>query len=314
MLPASNRGAGQNLAFPDVCNTPAGPATVPIPYPNIAMNAQAASFSMTVKVSMMNALNLSSVIPMTNGDQAGVAHPTIMGSAKYTMGNPIVFVDKQPAICLLCPTTGNYMHAPLGAVLVPSAVNVFYTLAPEANGEAPSGVEEARSRCARLERAGVSARLEGGTLALRIDAFSADVVRKVYAATREIEWTSASAIEIDLRDNPGGELSAAVDLAAEFLPEGALVAEVVDADGDRERLTTSRPPRFDNPVRILVNQGTASAAEVFAAAMQREGRAVIVGTRTYGKMIATGLGAGGFGHVLSIVDRGPGGIEPDDTK
>ena len=54
-----------------------------------------------------------------------------MGSAKYTMGNPIVFIDKQPAICLLCPTTGNNMNAPLGAVLVPSAVNVFYTFAAD---------------------------------------------------------------------------------------------------------------------------------------------------------------------------------------
>jgi carboxyl-terminal processing protease len=172
MLPASNRGAGQNLAFPDVCNTPVGPATVPIPYPNIAMNAQATAFSMVVKVSMMNALNMSSVIPMTNGDQAGVAHPTVMGAARYTMGNPIVFVDKQPAICLLCPTTGNNMNAPLGAVLVPSAVNVFYTFA--ADSAEATWLTDVRQRLETLRQASVTAAVAGDVLLLRVAAFPAE--------------------------------------------------------------------------------------------------------------------------------------------
>src|SRR5262245_907327 len=129
MLPASNRGAGMNMGFPDVCNTPVGPATAPLPYPNIAMNAQAVPFSPIVKVSMMPALNMGSQIPMTIGDEAGVAHPTIKGPGRYTVGNPIVSIDGMPAINLGCPTTGNNMNNGLGAVLVPSAVNVFYCLA-----------------------------------------------------------------------------------------------------------------------------------------------------------------------------------------
>ncbi len=63
MLPASNKGAGMNIGFPDVCLTPAAPAPVPVPYPNMAMNAMAAPFAATVKVSMMNALNMGSQIP-----------------------------------------------------------------------------------------------------------------------------------------------------------------------------------------------------------------------------------------------------------
>ncbi|HVY44443.1 MAG TPA: PAAR-like domain-containing protein, partial [Minicystis sp.] len=61
MLPASNRGAGMNIGFPDVCLTPSGPAVVPVPYPNIAMNAMAASFSPNVLLTMMPALNVGSV-------------------------------------------------------------------------------------------------------------------------------------------------------------------------------------------------------------------------------------------------------------
>ncbi|MBI4954662.1 MAG: DUF4150 domain-containing protein [Myxococcales bacterium] len=143
MLPASNRGLGVNLGFPDVCNTPAGPVTVPIPYPNIALNVQAVPFSPVVKVSMMNALNMMSRIPMTSGDEAGVAHPMFKQAGAYTMGNPVVSIDGMPAINLTCPTTGNNFNNPLGAVLVPSAVNVLYCYAGAGNARAEAlGAEQ----------------------------------------------------------------------------------------------------------------------------------------------------------------------------
>src|ERR1700733_3950932 len=135
MLPASNRGAGMNIGFPDICLTPAAPAPIPTPYPNMAMNAMAAPFAVTVWISMMNALNMISEIPMTEGDEPGTASPN-MGPGRYTMGNPIVFVELMPGINLLCPTTGNDMVNPIGAVLVPSIVNVFFT---DRTGEAAAG-------------------------------------------------------------------------------------------------------------------------------------------------------------------------------
>src|SRR5271154_4879006 len=100
MFPASNRGEGTNIGFPDVCLTPAGPAMVPVPYPNMAMNAQAVPFSPTVMISMMNALNTGWKIPMTSGDEAGVGGPFIKMMGAYTMGNPIVSIDGMPAINL----------------------------------------------------------------------------------------------------------------------------------------------------------------------------------------------------------------------
>lgn len=301
------------MAFPDVCNTPVGPATVPIPYPNIAMNAQATAFSMVVKVSMMNALNMSSVIPMTNGDQAGVAHPTVMGAARYTMGNPIVFVDKQPAICLLCPTTGNNMNAPLGAVLVPSAVNVFYTFA--ADSAEATWLTDVRQRLETLRQASVTAAVAGDVLLLRVAAFPADVVRRVHVALMGLPLDEVRAVAIDLRGNPGGELSAAADLAADFLPDGSLVARVVDADGDEEDLRTTRAPRFDLPVTVFVDHDTASAAEVFASALRNAGRGVLVGKPTRGKLTSSTLltqpdGVGEVAHVLSCISA-PGPLVPE---
>ena len=98
MLPASNRGAGMSMGFPDVCNTPAGPVTVPVPYPNIAMNAMAAPFSPNVLLTMMPALNTGSIIPMTSGDEPGVAHPTIKGPCRYTMITPEATSPPPPPI------------------------------------------------------------------------------------------------------------------------------------------------------------------------------------------------------------------------
>jgi carboxyl-terminal processing protease len=77
MLPASNRGVGMSLGFPDVCLTP--PVPLPVPYPNMGFNAMSAVFSPVVKVSMLPALNMASFVPMTMGDELGIAHPTFKG-------------------------------------------------------------------------------------------------------------------------------------------------------------------------------------------------------------------------------------------
>ena len=136
MLLAANKGVGTNIGFPDPCNTIVGPATVPLPYPDLALNSQAMPFVPHVKLTMMNALNMATKIMMTCGMEAGAAHPLLKGTGAYTMGNPIVKVAFLSAINLLCPTTGNNMNNGLGAVLVPSVTNVFFTWVGGANGGA----------------------------------------------------------------------------------------------------------------------------------------------------------------------------------
>jgi carboxyl-terminal processing protease len=308
MLPASNKGVGMNLGFPDVCNTPVGPATVPIPYPNLALNAQAAPFSPVVKVSMVPALNMGSKIPMTSGDEAGVAHPMIKQVGAYTMGNPIVYVDKLPAVNLTCPTTGNGMNNGLGAVLVPSITNVFYTLAPVHEGPqsdvAAGGARwdadvtqgELEAMSAPLAE-GLSAHAldEQGLLTFRIRAFTAHLPGQVHS---HLAHSSVRAVLFDLRGCPGGDALAALALAEDFLPMGAPIAQRVERDAtvrgtgaDHEavaerditvlRSRASRP--HGQPVTILVDGNTASAAELFTASLASHGRALVVGTRTRGK-------------------------------
>ncbi len=278
MLPASNKGVGENIGFPDVCLTP--PLGVPVPYPNIAMNAMAAPFAATVMVSGMNALNLASMIPMTMGDQAGSMSP-IMGPGRYTMGNPVVSIEALPAINLLCPTTGNNMNNPLGAVLVPSVTNVFYTCV------APRPLEGAAIR---------SEVLDGDVLRLAIRAFTGSVGAEVHAAI-EGNRGAFTTLWIDLRGNPGGELRAFVDLASDFLEHGSLIVRVVDADGDETAYYARSEHPHAFPVVVEVDGDTASAAELFAGCMQAHGRARIVGGPTHGKVTAH-LATSGAGYPI----------------
>ncbi len=87
---------------------------------------------------------------------------------------------------------------------------------------------------------------------------------------------------LDLRDNPGGSLEEAVESAGLFLPPGAVVAKLSHREGNDEPLTARSEPVQGGPVAILVNGGTSQMAELFTAALQKQGRAMVVGVPTAG--------------------------------
>lgn len=124
-------------------------------------------------------------------------------------------------------------------------------------------------------------RLQGNITLISVAAFTRGVARDVQSAVGQ-RRPGAGGVVLDLRDNPGGLLDEAVGVASVFLDGGPVVSY--------ER--RSQPPRtFEaygggdttTPVVVLVNPSTASAAEVVAAALQDRNRAVVAGTRTYGK-------------------------------
>jgi len=86
---------------------------------------------------------------------------------------------------------------------------------------------------------------------------------------------------LDLRNNPGGLLQEAVDLADDFLEDGVIVT--VRNASDREEVYRARPGAWDFPVVVLVNAASASASEILASALQENGRALVVGERSFGK-------------------------------
>jgi len=102
----------------------------------------------------------------------------------------------------------------------------------------------------------------------------------------EERWQADSnfaGIILDLRNNPGGYLNGAVYLAAEFLPKG-IVVEQENARGQKKIYRVNRPGRlYHVPLVVLVNRGSASAAEILAGALQSHRRATLIGERTFGK-------------------------------
>lgn len=90
-------------------------------------------------------------------------------------------------------------------------------------------------------------------------------------------------VVLDLRDNPGGLLEEAVAAADLFLESGSVLGLVRRRDQDEQPLMARTPVAFGAPVALLVNAGTASVAELFGAALQEQGRALLVGTPTAGR-------------------------------
>ncbi len=89
---------------------------------------------------------------------------------------------------------------------------------------------------------------------------------------------------VDLRGNPGGYFDAAVYAAGDFLPEGTLIAKQEDGSGNVQEFLAKKGGKLQNiEVVILVDSGSASASEIFAGALQQNGRAKVLGTETYGK-------------------------------
>jgi carboxyl-terminal processing protease len=125
---------------------------------------------------------------------------------------------------------------------------------------------------------------------IKLARFQQDSPRKLAAAIEKLQGTGMRALVLDLRRNPGGVLSAAIQIADMFLAEGVIVSTRgrAVAEGDsRERFYRAGPgneyAREDLALAVLVDGGSASASEILAAAIKDNGRGIVVGTRTFGK-------------------------------
>ncbi|MCP5141082.1 MAG: S41 family peptidase [Gammaproteobacteria bacterium] len=129
--------------------------------------------------------------------------------------------------------------------------------------------------------------LEDGFGYLRITQFQAktgDYLAEAIAAVREESKTELKGLVLDLRNNPGGVLNAAVAVSDAFLSQGLIV--YTEGREDSSRMSFNATPGDITggvPVVVLVNQGSASASEIVAGALQDHHRALIVGSQTFGK-------------------------------
>jgi carboxyl-terminal processing protease len=111
-----------------------------------------------------------------------------------------------------------------------------------------------------------------------------DALRKAVAALRRQSGDKLRGIVLDLRNNPGGLLDQAVDVSSDFLRSGVVVSTRGRHDDDNHSWHANGSDITGGlPMVVLINEGTASAAEIVSGALQDNGRAAVLGTRSFGK-------------------------------
>ncbi len=118
---------------------------------------------------------------------------------------------------------------------------------------------------------------------VRLAQFSSGAHAEVYGALRRLKKRGANVFVLDLRDNGGGLVNEAQLVASAFLAHGAIVTTRGRSVRERTLGATGEPVIAKQPVVVLVDNGTASASEIVAGALQDRDRATVVGEKTFGK-------------------------------
>ena len=120
---------------------------------------------------------------------------------------------------------------------------------------------------------------------LRISQFQRKTPSEIISKLRKPPHKNLQGLIIDLRDNPGGLLDAAVKSTDLFLSKGVIVS-ILDRSGKISKKHSAKPPTiidFNTPIVVLINEGTASAAEIMAGALKDNKRAILIGRNSFGK-------------------------------
>ncbi len=127
--------------------------------------------------------------------------------------------------------------------------------------------------------------LEDGIGYIRLVEFSENTSQDMNAALENLSKANMNALILDLRNNPGGLLDSAVRVSEKFLEKGKLVVYTKGRKPSQnlEFISRSNRPILNIPMVVLVNEGSASGSEIVAGALQDYKRAIIVGTKSFGK-------------------------------
>lgn len=157
---------------------------------------------------------------------------------------------------------------------------------------------------------------------IRLNQFSANAAQEIAHGVFSLEKQGAEAYILDLRNNPGGLLQAGVEIARMWLDDGTIVY-TVNRQGALGSFDSNSEILTKDPLVVLVNQGTASASEILAGALQDNERALLVGEKTFGKGLIQSLFELPDGSGLAVTvakyetpnhtDINKLGIMPDDV-
>lgn len=129
----------------------------------------------------------------------------------------------------------------------------------------------------------VHLRMIGNTAVIKIDEFDENAASQFETALGDAVKNGALSYVFDLRNNPGGEVKTAADILNRLLPAGPIVRVRYKGQASKVLFSAQGKNELKAPMAVLVNSGTASAAELFAAALRDYGKAKLVGVKTYGK-------------------------------
>jgi carboxyl-terminal processing protease len=143
----------------------------------------------------------------------------------------------------------------------------------------------------------VRAKMEDGYSYVRLGDFGSTSADEVRAAFLDAKAKGAKGYILDLRNNGGGLLDAAVDVSSLFIPSGTIVS-TIDRAGNKDVRSANGDAIGVQPLVVLVNKYTASSSEITAGALQDYGAATLIGTKTFGKGVVQSL------YMITNPDRG----------
>lgn len=142
--------------------------------------------------------------------------------------------------------------------------------------------------------------LENNTGYLKLPSFDEGTAKDFKEKVNELQSKGAKSLIIDLRNNGGGIVDEATDIADMLLDKGETIISTVDKDEKKEITYSKTEKEFSMPIVILANENSASASEILACSLQDNERAKIIGTKTYGKGIIQTLMSLSDGSGLKI--------------
>ena len=155
---------------------------------------------------------------------------------------------------------------------------------------------------------------------IRLKQFNANAAKEMREAAKALEAQDVDGYILDLRGNPGGLLEASIDIARQWLNEGIIVSTRT-REGIRDVRRAAGRAITDKPLVVLIDQGSASASEILSGSLQDNGRAQLVGQKTFGKGLVQAVRGLSDGSGLTVTiakyltpkgtDIHKNGIEPD---
>ncbi|MEQ9548112.1 MAG: S41 family peptidase [Coleofasciculus sp. G3-WIS-01] len=257
-------------------------ATLEDPYTRLLKPSQYRSLKVNTS-GELSGVGLQIALDDETGQLAVVA--PIAGSPADQAGiqprDRIVAIDGENTDTLTLDEAAARMRGPVGTSV---------TLSIQSKDEQPRVIELVRDRIA-LNPVYAALDAESNNVPIgyiRLTQFSANAPTEVANAINQLEQEGANAYILDLRNNPGGLLQAGLEIARLWIDRGTIVY-TVNRNGMMGSFDAFGQALTQAPLVVLVNQGSASASEILAGALQDNGRAKLVGERTFGKGLIQSL-------------------------